>query len=59
MQIEVQKYPTPMKPRGFDFMAHNPDLQDFRAIYGFGATEEEAIADFKRQAEEDQADLIP
>lgn len=52
-QITVEKYPTPLKQRGFDFMAHDAVDEAGRAIYGFGATEEEAVADFRRQLEAD------
>jgi len=55
MQIVVEKYPTPIQPRGFDFMAYDEDFETDRSIYGFGSTEQEAIADFKRQLEDDVA----
>lgn len=47
--IVIQKYPTPIKPRGFDWMAHFGGADDFRALYGFGATEQEAIDDLLAQ----------
>lgn len=49
--IIVQKYSTPIKHRGFDWMAHFGAVDDFRALYGFGATEQEAIDDLLAQTD--------
>lgn len=45
MEIKVEQYRNPARPLGFHFMAHS-DAIEAAGIFGFGSSEQEAIADF-------------
>lgn len=51
MQIITKYDPTPIPIRDFDWCAHDDDYEPGLPI-GWGATEAEAIADFRREIEE-------
>lgn len=51
--IRLEKYPTPIPARGWDWMAYLAgDMAE--PFYGFGSTEEEAIEDLREQIDDEK-----
>lgn len=53
--ITLEKYPTPIPPRGWDWMARLGGEDVVETFYGFGSTELEAVEDLMQQMESSDA----